>query len=72
MNEADMPSGNVIFEELLREASEKGHEYCDKIPFEFYWDFAGIDKDFIKETIIFIFMDGYIEATRKKDTSPLS
>jgi hypothetical protein len=55
MNEMDM----------LTEASEKSQTFANKLPFEIYWDFAGTNKELLKETLELVYFAGYFEAMKK-------
>jgi hypothetical protein len=51
-----------ISNELLREAMDKAEEFCKKLSFEFYWDFAEVDKEKLRETVALCFATGYLKA----------
>lgn len=57
-------------EELLKNAGDRAEEFVKKLSFEFYWDFAGIDKKLLNDTIELCFeigyMDGYCKAKEEK------
>lgn len=44
-----------------KKAFDNAKEYCDRLPFEFYWDFAGIDKKLLYETVMICYADGYLK-----------
>ncbi len=49
-------------DELIKEALDKAEEYCKSLPFEFYWDFAGVDKELLRDTVAICFATGYLKA----------
>lgn len=61
----------MMHEELLKEADKKADEFCDKLSFEFYWDFIDIDKEFLQETVSLIFIEGYMTAKTKEENKVL-
>lgn len=47
------------------EACDKAEDFCKRLPFEFYWDFAEVDKDKLLETVCCCFIEGYLEGRRE-------
>jgi hypothetical protein len=58
--------GNMISDKVIEEAYLKAEEFSNKLPFEFFWDYAGIDKQQLKDTVIQCFVAGYIEAKKNE------
>lgn len=57
-------------EELIEDAADRAEEFVKKLSFEFYWDFAGVDKKLLNDAIERCFeqgyVDGYCKAKREK------
>lgn len=47
--------------ELLEEAFDNSERFSVTVPFEVYWDFAGIDKEKLRELIELSYVAGYMD-----------
>lgn len=47
--------------ELLQKAVDEAEKFCQNLSFEFWWDFAEVDKEKLRETVELCFLHGYLK-----------